>query len=80
MRLFSIAAIALLTLSFASNLRADYALWVVTPENIGEVGNLTVKASAEPSGTVRFVVAGGFRASDADSADSTRHDDHPSTV
>lgn len=56
MRPLSIAVAALAAFWFASSLRADYGLQVVTPENIGEVGNLTVKASVEPSGIVRFVV------------------------
>lgn len=56
MRFPSIAVVALLTLSSVPSLRADYALRIVTPENVGEVGNLKVEAKADSFGIVRFVV------------------------
>jgi hypothetical protein len=56
MRFLPVAFAVAVMLSLGSLARGDYSLIEVTPQNVNEVEGLSLTATSEPNGTVRFTV------------------------
>lgn len=56
MRFLPVAFAVAVMLSLGSLARGDYSLIEVTPQNVNEVEGLSLTATAEPNGMVRFTV------------------------